>query len=220
MALLSDVPTLRGEPAALAARAAVRAFFHHRDAVSVLEHAVSGLGFALIGLFALQVYYWIDAFPSAEQAPVPHWFRALCSLAVGGVIAALAWKLAYPGHHLYAALIAFVAACAMLNCDGVVRRAARVRPGWTKFGKSRQVPAVHGSIRWMAGIYSGAVSQCGCSGAAGRSKRRFCEHELQQPNSHETSRESATDALRRDDRDAARQVRECQAERRGRDRLG
>jgi hypothetical protein len=119
-----------GEPTVLAARAAIRTFFHHRDAVSVLEHAVSGLGFALIGLFAVQTYYWIDAFPSAEEAPVPLWFRALGTLAVGGLFAALAWTVTYPGIRPYAALVALCAVSAILNCDGLSRRLARMRPGW------------------------------------------------------------------------------------------
>lgn len=44
-----------GDPAA---RAAVRAFFRHPGAISVLEHALSGVGYALVGAALLQLFYF------------------------------------------------------------------------------------------------------------------------------------------------------------------
>jgi hypothetical protein len=51
-----------------AMRAAVRAFFHWHDAVSVLEHALSGLGMALVGATILQLFYASD--PGPNSVPV------------------------------------------------------------------------------------------------------------------------------------------------------
>lgn len=118
-----------GDHAVLAARAAVRAFFHHRDATSVLEHAVTGVGYALVGLFVLQIYYFIDEWPGATDVPVALWLRVLGSIGVSGPIAATAWTVAYPGHGPYAALVAMVAVCAVLNCERHVRWLARATPG-------------------------------------------------------------------------------------------
>lgn len=119
-----------GNPSVLAARAAVRAFFHHRDATSVLEHAVAGVGYALVGLSVLQLYYFIDEWPGATDGSVPLWLRVVGSIGVGGPIAAIAWKAAYPGHGPYAALIAMIAISAMLNFDQQVRWLACAAPGW------------------------------------------------------------------------------------------
>jgi hypothetical protein len=64
-----------GNATVRAARAAVRAFFHWRDAVSVLEHAVSGLGMALVGVAVLQLYYFtIEPAEVADGTP-PRWLR-------------------------------------------------------------------------------------------------------------------------------------------------
>lgn len=46
-----------GDPVARAGREWVRTFVGHRDALSVLEHAMTGFGAALLGVVALQLYY-------------------------------------------------------------------------------------------------------------------------------------------------------------------
>lgn len=177
----------RGDPAVLAARAAVRAFFHHRDATSVLEHAVTGLGYALVGLSVLQVYYFIDEWPGATDVPVPLWLRVLGSIGVGAPIAAIAWTVAYPGHGPYAALIAIVAVCAVLNCERKVRWLARATPGrfialagglmWANFDLAWKVyrwAATHDSagvvLTHLVASLTGLIV---CSAAFSASLRRF-----------------------------------------------
>lgn len=177
----------RGDPAVLAARAAVRAFFHHRDATSVLEHAVTGLGLALIGLAILQIYYFVDEWPGAKDVKVSLWARVVGSIVAGGPIATIAWTVAYPGYRPYAALVAMLAVCAVLNGERHVRWIARETPSrfvglaggliWMNFDlawKLYQWPTTHDPagvvlIHLLASI--GGLVVCGA--AFGALLRRF-----------------------------------------------
>ena len=176
-----------GDPAVLAARAAVRAFFHHRDATSILEHAVTGIGLALIGLVVLQIYYFVDEWPSANDVPVQLWARVVGSIVVGGPIAAIAWAVAYPGYRPYAALVAMLAVCAVLNCERKVRWLARETPGrfvglagglmWMNFDltwKIYQWPTTRDSAGViLTHLLASIVGLVVCSAASGALLRRF-----------------------------------------------
>ncbi|WP_186141518.1 hypothetical protein [Burkholderia gladioli] len=52
---------LRGDVRVRAAREAIRSALHWRDSVSVLEHALGGIGMALVGFAALQLFYFVES---------------------------------------------------------------------------------------------------------------------------------------------------------------
>lgn len=154
---------------------------------SVLEHAVTGLGYALVGLSVLQIYYFIDEWPGAADAPVPLWIRVLGSIGVGGPIAAIAWTVAYPGHGPYAALIAMVAVYAVLNCERQTRWLARATPGrfiglagglmWANFDLAWKVyrwPTTHDSASVvLTHLAASLVGLAVCGAAFSALLRRF-----------------------------------------------
>lgn len=177
----------RGDPSVLAARAAVRTFFHHRDATSILEHAVTGLGLALTGLFVVQFYYFVLEMPGADDAPVPLWLRVVGTIGVGVPLAALAGKLAYPGAAPYIALLALSSVGAMLNCDRAARRLALFTPGlfiglvgsltWANFElawKISQWPTTRDSASVvLTHLATSLVTLIVCCVAFGATLRRF-----------------------------------------------
>ncbi|MBY8608171.1 hypothetical protein K7N18_25425 [Burkholderia arboris] len=86
-----------GDGHVLAVRRAIRTALHWDHAVSVLEHALSGIGMAAVGIAILQVYYFAYQ-PSRDDAPsLPRWGRILLFILIASVAAALAWPLTYGG---------------------------------------------------------------------------------------------------------------------------
>ncbi|KVD05535.1 hypothetical protein WI77_27050 [Burkholderia ubonensis] len=120
----------QGDLAARAARAAVRGFFHHRDAVSVLEHALSGVGFALVGVGLLQFFYFVY-WPHAPQAiETPRWLRWICIVLAAATAVALVLRVAYLGTGTAMALLTALAVTALLEHHARVARVARTAPQW------------------------------------------------------------------------------------------
>ncbi|MEX4004161.1 hypothetical protein AB4Y38_35355 [Paraburkholderia sp. EG285A] len=113
-----------GDPTARALRAAVRAFFHWRDAMSVLEHALSGLGMALVGTAILQVFYAAMAPLYDDNVATPPRLRWTLTLGMGAGVAALVWYVGYPGTGGATALVALAAVAALCGRPGQARRLA------------------------------------------------------------------------------------------------
>lgn len=86
-----------GDPQVIAARHAIRVALHAADAVSLLEHALSGIGMAVVGVGILQVYYFIWQPVRAGASLGPRWARALLATLACAGAAAFAWRLTY-GH--------------------------------------------------------------------------------------------------------------------------
>lgn len=75
-----------GDPEARHLRRVVAQALHHVDALSVLEHAMTGFGTAVIGVVALQLYYAKLALEvSHEPQPVGPFGRAVALLVAGAV---------------------------------------------------------------------------------------------------------------------------------------
>lgn len=89
---------LAGDRQVLAVRHAIRAALHWDDAVSVLEHALSGIGMSAVGIGALQFYYYVAYHPPRDNEPTfPRWGRALLFILIASAAATHLWPLTY-GH--------------------------------------------------------------------------------------------------------------------------
>ncbi|WP_186151998.1 hypothetical protein [Burkholderia gladioli] len=86
---------LHGDARVLAARRAIRAALHWDDGVSVLEHALAGLGMAFAGMMALQLFYWGVRPIGDGDSATPIRVRALLGLPLAFAMAALGWHVAY-----------------------------------------------------------------------------------------------------------------------------
>ncbi|KVD85830.1 hypothetical protein WI90_26250 [Burkholderia ubonensis] len=119
-----------GDPAARATRAAVRAFFGRPDAVSVLEHALSGVGFALVGAALLQFFYFVY-WPQTPQAiETPRWLRRTCICMAAVVAITLVLRVAYVGTGTGMALLTALAVAALLEHHARVAHVACTAPQW------------------------------------------------------------------------------------------
>lgn len=87
---------LAGDREVLAVRHAIREALHFADAVSVLEHALSGIGMAAVGVGALQFYYYFVCLLPRDNRPLfPRWGRALLFVLIASAAATLLWPLTY-----------------------------------------------------------------------------------------------------------------------------
>ncbi|WP_290440061.1 phage integrase family protein [Burkholderia cenocepacia] len=86
-----------GDRQVLKVRHAIREALQFPDAVSVLEHALSGIGMAAFGMAILQVYYCAYQPAADNESTFPRWGRALLFLLIASAAAAFAWPMTY-GH--------------------------------------------------------------------------------------------------------------------------
>ncbi|MBO1859098.1 hypothetical protein J4G52_36685 [Burkholderia cenocepacia] len=135
----------RGDPAAHAARAWVRAAVGHHDALSALEHAATGAGCALIGFGILQVGYAVlvpgrnrSAQPFAE--PFIAWQWAILALAAAALSYGVG-SVMYPGTRVLMGGITAAYVLVPLIYRQQVARAALAAPQWCT--------AVAGSGFWV-----------------------------------------------------------------------
>ncbi|HDR8983199.1 hypothetical protein QZM46_07555 [Burkholderia vietnamiensis] len=94
-----------GDRRILGVRQAIRATLHSTDAVSVLEHALSGVGMAFVGIAVLQIYYFAYQPPRANDVELPRWGRVLLFALTAAAVAAIVWPLAY-GHTGFLVVVA------------------------------------------------------------------------------------------------------------------
>lgn len=176
-----------GDGHVLGVRRAIRAALHWDHAVSVLEHALSGIGMAAVGIAILQVYYFAYQ-PSPDNAPsLPRWGRVLLFTLIASAAVVLAWPLTYgrtgplvvpvgvsvigwwlarPDHLSRLALgapgafIALIGGLAWLNFD----------LGW----KLHQWLTTHDTLGVvLAHLLASSVTLIGCSVAIGAAVRRY-----------------------------------------------
>ncbi|WP_412530499.1 hypothetical protein [Burkholderia lata] len=119
-----------GDPVTRAKRAAVRAFFHHSDAVSVLEHALSGVGYALVGAALLQLFYFVYWPLTPQAAETPRWLRWVWIFVAAATGVALILRVAYVGTGTAMAIFTALGVVAMLVRHARVARIARSAPQW------------------------------------------------------------------------------------------
>lgn len=86
-----------GDRQVLKVRHAIREALQCPDAVSVLEHALSGIGMAAFGMAVLQVYYFAYHPAAGDESTFPRWGRALLFLLIASAAATFAWPMTY-GH--------------------------------------------------------------------------------------------------------------------------
>ncbi|WP_186237678.1 hypothetical protein [Burkholderia gladioli] len=106
------IAALHGDPVVRAGRAAVNQFFHSQNAVSCLEHMVSGFGIALVGFAVLQlVYFGISGVPRAVVEPksIPIGLRWTVIAVVAPLAAWLVAQFAYHGTTLVIAAATLIA---------------------------------------------------------------------------------------------------------------
>jgi hypothetical protein len=84
-----------GDPDVLAVRRAIREALQLTDAVSVLEHALSGIGMAAVGVAALQFYYYIVCATRGSEPGFPRWGRVLLFVLIASAAVTLTWSLIY-----------------------------------------------------------------------------------------------------------------------------
>ncbi|CAG9243163.1 Putative membrane protein [Burkholderia diffusa] len=177
----------RGDPAVRAARAAVRSLLHHRDAVSFLEHALSGVGMACAGVAALQFYYFVDQLVRAGDLDPRSWrWRALPHAFVAAGIGALASLHAYGRTGSAAVVVAGLVVGVLLVWPDAVRRGALTTPAWfigivsalvwLQFDVAWKIsawPTTHDTAGVVfAHLLASGATLVGCSAAAGLVVRR------------------------------------------------
>ncbi|MCM2552714.1 hypothetical protein [Burkholderia glumae] len=86
---------LHGDLHVLAARQAIRAALHWDDAVSTLEHALTGVSLGLVGVGTLQFYYFVVGTPITNTTPTPRWLQLVLGGVVTGAAALIAWRVIY-----------------------------------------------------------------------------------------------------------------------------
>jgi signal transduction histidine kinase len=84
-----------GDGEVLTVRRAIRAALHWDHAVSVLEHALSGIGMATVGIAILQVFFFAYQSPGDDTPSLPRWGRVLLFILIASAAATLAWPLTY-----------------------------------------------------------------------------------------------------------------------------
>lgn len=132
---------LRGDERVLAARRAIRAALHWDDGVSVIEHALGGVGMALAGVMVLQLFYWGVRPIGSDDTVTPVRVRALLDLPLAFATAALGWHVAYgkTGAVVSGVVILVIGWC--LSYPDRLRRLAIVTP-------SRFI-ALTGGLIWL-----------------------------------------------------------------------
>lgn len=86
-----------GDRKVLAVRRAIRESLQFPDAVSVLEHVLSGIGMAVFGVAILQIYYFAYHPAGENESTFPRWGRGLLFIPIASAAAAFSWPMTY-GH--------------------------------------------------------------------------------------------------------------------------
>ncbi|KUZ80140.1 hypothetical protein WI37_08415 [Burkholderia ubonensis] len=108
----------------------MRAFFRYPDAVSVLEHALSGVGYALVGAVLLQFFYFVYWPQTPQAVETPRRLRWICIVLAAAAAVALVLRFAYLGTGTAMALLTATAVAALLEHHTRVARIARTAPQW------------------------------------------------------------------------------------------
>ncbi|KUZ80154.1 hypothetical protein [Burkholderia ubonensis] len=178
---------LAGDRTVLAVRRAIREAMKFTDAVSVLEHALSGTGMAAFGLAVLQVYYFAYHPAGENESAFPRWGRAALFIVIASAAATFAWPMTY-GHTgpLVVPVGLLVIAWWLARPDHLTRLALGA-PGrfialvgglaWLNFDlgwKLQQWPTTHDTFGVvLAHLLASAGMLIACSAGVGAAVRRF-----------------------------------------------
>lgn len=121
---------LHGDRHVLAVRQAIRAALHWDDAVSTLEHALTGVSLGLVGVGVLQFYNFVVGTPITNTTPTRRWLQLVLGAVVTAAAALIAWRVIYgdTGLLVVAAVILVVGWC--LAQPERLRRLAFAAPGY------------------------------------------------------------------------------------------
>ncbi|KWN65894.1 hypothetical protein WT90_32895 [Burkholderia stagnalis] len=119
-----------GDREVRAGRHAIRTALQWADAVSVLEHALSGVGFALAGVVLLQCFYFAYWPHTPQTSETPRWLRWICIVPAAAAADALVLRYAYLGTGTAMAVLTALAVAAVLEHHARVARIARAAPQW------------------------------------------------------------------------------------------
>ncbi|GAB7536948.1 hypothetical protein [Burkholderia sp. 3C] len=86
---------IHGDLRVRAIRKMIRTALHWDGAVSTLEHALSGVGIAFIGVGILQLYYFAAGAPTAGSYALPQWLRWSFGCCLAVVAAVFVWCFRY-----------------------------------------------------------------------------------------------------------------------------
>ncbi|WP_186149926.1 hypothetical protein [Burkholderia gladioli] len=181
---------LRGDVRVRAAREAFRSALHWRDSVSVLEHALGGIGMALVGFAALQLFYFVESRAGGAvggtDRPTPWPIRVLLGAPVAAGAAAVAGYGAYGRTGPLVVTAVLLAAGWSLMWPDRLQRLALVTPArfialtggllWLKFDlawKLAQWSTTHDSAGIvLLHLLAGGTTLLGVSAAMGWLTRR------------------------------------------------
>ncbi|WP_084910952.1 hypothetical protein [Burkholderia ubonensis] len=147
---------LLGDPEARRMRAKVVKALGHDDALSVLEHAMTGFGAALLGIVVLQLFY--VKLVTENGRPIEPLGRAgwVAALMVAGTVGFGAGKVMYPGTEPMVGALVAIAVLAVFAFPRQWRRLAEHAPQWI-IGLAGGVMWVAGDVAWK--IYHAPVTQ-------------------------------------------------------------
>ncbi|KVT75700.1 hypothetical protein WT25_02085 [Burkholderia territorii] len=177
-----------GDPDVLAVRRAIREALQFTDAVSVLEHALSGIGMAAVGVAALQFYYYVVCATRGSEPGFPRWGRVLLFVLIASTAVTLTWSLIYGRTGPLVVPAGLVVIGWGLARPGQFNRLALGRPGtftaligglvWLNFDLAWKVsewPTTHDTLGVvLAHLLASAGTLITCSIAVGAAVRRVC----------------------------------------------
>ncbi|HEM7880096.1 TPA: hypothetical protein U2L31_006546 [Burkholderia contaminans] len=134
---------MQGDLEARRTRAMVAKGLGHSDALSVLEHAMTGFGAALLGVVVLQLLYVklvAENGRPAEPLGRAGWVGALM---VAGTVGGGAGKVMYPNTEVMVGALVAAVVLALFALPNVWRRLAWDAPQW--------IIGVAGGVMWVAG---------------------------------------------------------------------
>lgn len=175
-----------GDPDVLAVRRAIREALQFTDAVSVLEHALSGIGMAAVGVAALQFYYYVVCATRGSEPGFPRWGRVLLFVLIASAAVTLTWSLIYGRTGPLVVPAGLVVIGWGLARPGQFNRLALGRPGafialigglvWLNFDLAWKVsewPTTHDTLGVvLAHLLASAGTLITCSTAVGAAVRR------------------------------------------------
>jgi hypothetical protein len=121
---------LHGDRHVLASRQAIRAALHWDDAVSTLEHALTGVSLGLVGFCLLQCYYFVVGTPINNTTPTPRWLQRVLGGGATAAAALIAWRTTYGDTGVWVVSAVILVVGWSLAHPDRLRRLAFAAPGY------------------------------------------------------------------------------------------
>ncbi|WP_186233643.1 hypothetical protein [Burkholderia gladioli] len=132
---------LHGDRHVRAVRQAIRAALHWNDAVSTLEHALTGVSLGLVGIGILQFYYFVVGTPITHATPTPRWQQRVLGGGATAAAALIAWRVIYGDTGVWVVGAVILVVGWSLAQPERLRRLAFAAPGY--------VIALVGGLMWL-----------------------------------------------------------------------